>query len=242
MADDSEKDIDTGADDSQESKDTENEGADSNSDADDDGDGDAGDDEGEDDSKDDSDKSSEKDKDKDDDSEPEKRPKSVADFVAARRAKAAKKGDKDQKGDDGKDEKDDADDSDDDDSAPVTRKDLKAVMDPIVKERVEAQVDTDISSFTAAHPDFKPYAAKVRKWALHPNREGIPVRSIFYEVAGDDLMKIGAKRGKEADIKAKKDRTGGGSDDRDAGGSAEDVWKLTPAEFEKKQQEIRAKQ
>jgi hypothetical protein len=74
----------------------------------------------------------------------------------------------------------------------------------------------------------------------HPSRRALPIKSIFYEVAGDKLIKIGAERAKQADKKAKDSQTGGGSN---RGGEAnENVWNLTPEQFAERQEKIRRSQ
>jgi hypothetical protein len=46
----------------------------------------------------------------------------------------------------------------------------------------------------------------------------LPVKTIFYEVAGDKLLKIGADRKTKADEEAKGTQTGGGSNRAGSGG------------------------
>lgn len=247
------KDEDTGSEeeeDTSEDEDTENEGADSDGDDSEEEDEDDADSEEEDEDDDagngkgdKSKKSSKKDESKDDDEEPQKRPRSVADFVALRRGKAAKKAGKQNASDQGKDDgDDDEEDGEDAGEKPLTPKDLEKALTPFMQREEETRVDADISAFIATNPDLKPYAAKARKYALHPNRRDIPIKAIFYEVAGDDLLKIGAKRAKKADVEGKKSRTGGDSGGRGDEGDGSSVWKLPKKDFERMQQEIRAKQ
>jgi hypothetical protein len=155
----------------------------------------------------------------DDDSEPElRKPQkgaSNAEWAAWRaqeKAKAKAKQEAQKSGTDDTD--DDAEDSDDDDMSPedaaAIDKRIEKAIAPFKKQAAEQEVDTEIATFLNANPDFKPYAAKVRRWALHPNRQNVPVKSIFYEVAGDKLMALGAKRAKAADVKAQKTKSVGG--------------------------------
>jgi len=231
---------DEGADDGQESKteddadtsqktdanDAAEDGDDDGSDADDDADADAEDDKS-DDSKGNSDKKKSSDTADDDDAEGDeddgeeptsRRPKTNAEWAAKRVASkgakkdAAKGKSKDDAGSDDKD--DDGEDTDDElspeDAAAIDKRIAKH-LEPITKKAAEQEVETEIASFLQKNPDFKPYAAKAKRWALHPSRKDVPVKSIFYEIAGDKLLTIGAKRRAEADAKARKTRTGGGS-------------------------------
>lgn len=108
---------------------------------------------------------------------------------------------------------------------------------PLIDKSLAADDDKEITDFLTANPDFKPYEAKARRYMQHASRRSLPVRSIFYEVAGDNLMKIGAERSKAADAKAAGSQTGGGSSR--AGEGAQDDWKLTEDEFKAKQDKIR---
>jgi hypothetical protein len=72
---------------------------------------------------------------------------------------------------------------------------------------------------------------------VHPSRRNLPIKSIFYEVAGDNLLKIGAKRQSEADLKAKNSQSGGGSN-RAGEGKVSD-WDLPKDDFAAKQERIR---
>lgn len=197
----------------------------------------AGDGKGDDSKKDDK-KSDDKSKGEDDE-EPQSR-KSNAWWVAKRRGdkieKITKKDGDDSKADDKKG--DEGKGGDDDFDSKLDRA-LDERLEPLKKESIEKEVDTEIASIVAAEPKFKPYADKVRKWALHESRANVPIQSIFYEVAGKDLMKLGAEKAKEADEEAKKSAgTGGGSTGAD--GSPKSVWDMTPEEFQAEQLRIRS--
>lgn len=154
----------------------------------------------------------------DDDSEPELRKPKVGDSNAKWAAWRAQEKAKKQKSGESDKDNDDAEDSDDDDD--LSEEDRKAFdkriekqLAPLKQKAAEQEVETEIASFLAKNPDFKPFEAKVKRWALHPNREGVPVSSIFFEVAGPKLLALGAKRAKAADLKANRNKTpkGGGN-------------------------------
>ena len=114
----------------------------------------------------------------------------------------------------------------------------KATGDEDEDDDIDEADDQEIKTFLTDNPDFKPYEAKARKYMSHPSRKDVPISEIFYGVAGADLLKIGAKRGKIADNEAKKSKTGGGS--QDAGG-VKPVSEMSKAELEAKQNEVRSK-
>ena len=173
----------------------------------------------------------------DDKSEPEVRNRlSTQDFIIGRqKAKLAKKA----KAGEGEGEGNKA---DEDDEVAQEDKDLitkvvSPLLAPLVDKSLKAEDDQDVKDFLAENPDFKPFEAKVRRFMQHPSRKQMPIKSIFYEVAGDKLLKIGADRSKAADDKAKNSQTGGGSNRAGEGGKSD--WDLPKDEFEAKQERIR---
>lgn len=156
--------------------------------------------------------------DEDDGEEPElRKPKQSASNAewAAWRAQEKSKKAKDDADKSGDTKGEDVDDEDEDDLSPEDRaaldKRIAKHLAPFQKQAAEQEVEASIATFVKDNPDFAPFAAKAKRFALHPSRENIPIKSIFYEVAGDKLLAIGAKRAKAADIKAKKSQTGGGT-------------------------------
>lgn len=154
------------------------------------------------------------DTDADDGSEPEvRKPKvgaSNAEWAAWRAHQKAKKAD--ESGDDS--QKGDGDADEDDDTTPEAElidKRIQKHLEPLQQQAAENEVEASIAEFVKDNPDFAPFSQKVKRFALHPSRQNIPVKSIFYEVAGDKLLQIGAKRAKAADTKAKHSQTGGGN-------------------------------
>lgn len=185
------------------------------------------------------DKDTQKDKIEDDGAEPPVKPRlSKQDFIIGRqKAKLAKTQEK--QGDGTKDNSDT--DEDDDEVAPEDEALITKVVSkkfaPIIDKSLAADDDKEIMDFLTENPDFKPFEAKARRYMQHPSRRQLPVKSIFYEVAGDQLLKIGADRAKAADAKAKDTQTGGGSNR--AGEGAKSDWNLSKEEFEAKQERIR---
>lgn len=208
--------------------------------------GEAGDDAGAGDGKGD-DKGKDADDFKDDGNEPVVRQRKTAkDYIIERKTKKVEKLQKGDKQQGAKDEDEGGDEDaagDDDEIAPEDEALVSKVVDkklePLLKERREAEDKADVEAFVAANPDFAKYKAKVLRYIQHPSRANLPVESVFYEVAGPDLMKIGAKRAQAADDEAKKGRTGGGGS-RSVGGS-KPVSEMTDAEFQAMQETVRQK-
>ena len=177
------------------------------------------------------------DEDVDDGKEPEVKPRlSKQDFIIGRqKAKLAKKA-KAGEGEEG-DEAGEGDDEVAPEDEALINKVVSKTFAPIIDKTLQAEDDKDIQDFLTANPEFKPFEAKARRYMQHPSRRQLPVKSIFYEVAGDKLLKIGADRGKAADEKAKNTQTGGGSNRAGEGGKSD--WDLSKDDFEAKQERIR---
>lgn len=169
------------------------------------------------------------------DEEPKSRKRNI-DFIIQRKNDKIAKLEKEKGGaneDEGEGEEDDI---DSDDAKIIDKRVIKA-MTPFIQKQMLEEDESEISTFIKDNPDFAPYADKVRKFAQHPTRREMPIKSIFYEVAGDDLLKIGAAREKKATDKAKESSAGGG--DGTGGESEKGVWDLTPAEFAAQQEKLR---
>lgn len=134
-----------------------------------------------------------------------------------------------------KETEDDDDDEEDNDIAPED----EAMVDKVIRKRYGSKFDQldekadegEVKDFVADNPQFKPYKSKILKYLKHPSRSHLPVKTIALEVAGDDLMKLGAKKGKQADLKAKK-KAGGGHSPSSAGGSGKSTSDMSDKEFD----------
>jgi len=169
--------------------------------------------------------------------EPQTRKRTNVDFILERKNRKIEKlqGKKDDGADDESGEDDDIDEADE----KTVGKVVKKVLAPFIEKQMQEEDANEIADFIKQNPDFAPYAEKVKKFASHESRKNMPIKSIFYEVAGDDLLKIGAKRAKKAGDEAKETQAGGGS--AAGGGSEKGVWDLTPEEFAEKQEALRNK-
>jgi len=168
--------------------------------------------------------------------EPQTRKRNI-DFIRDRQARKAEK----QKAKQDNGAENDGDEEDDlaPEDAKVIDRRVKKILSPFIQKQMADEDAQEIADFVAKNPDFKPYVEKVARFAQHESRRYMPIESIFYEVAGKDLLKIGAERGKKADKEAKQTQAGGGSNR--GGDTPKNVWDLTPEEFAAEQEKIRNK-
>jgi len=177
--------------------------------------------------------------DDDNDEPPVRNVKTPKDFIIGRQKDKIEKlrGGKNKGGDN-----DEEADEDDDKVAPedetLIKKVVAPMLEPLVEQNLKAQDEKEIAEFVKANPEFAPYEAKARKWIAHPSRRHLPVETVFFEVAGKDLLKIGAERQKKADEKAKNTQTGGGSN-RGGEGGKKKVADMTDEEFANEQERVR---
>lgn len=150
-------------------------------------------------------------KDEEDNKEPVVRArKSSKDFILERQQKKIKK--LEAKKDDAKEDVDDSDEDEDvdEEDEKVVRKVASKILAPIFEEQIAKADEAEVQAFLANNKDFAPYEAKVRTYMKHESRRNLPIESIFYEVAGPDLLKLGAARAKAADDEARENGAGGG--------------------------------
>lgn len=136
----------------------------------------------------------------------------------------------------------DGDDTEDDinpEDAEVIEKVLDKRLAPIEAERQAAQDRNEVAAFVAENPEFKKYEAKVLRYMKHPSRAHLPASSIFYEVAGPDLMKLGAQRQQAAARKANETKSGGNASGREISDGKKSVKDMNSAEFEEYKNSVR---
>lgn len=182
--------------------------------------------------------------DKDDGTPPEtKKRLSTKDFIIGRQRAKLGKGEAKAKADDEGGDKGEGSEGEGDynDVAPEDEELINSVVlknfAPILDKTITAEDDKEVNEFVNTNPDFKPFEAKARRYIADPSRRHLPIKTIFYEVAGDKLLKIGAERERQANEKAKGTQTGGGSN-RAGEGSKKSVWDLSPEEFAIEQDKV----
>lgn len=112
------------------------------------------------------------------------------------------------------------------------------LLKPLVEEHIAAKNAKEVADFLEENPDFDRYKGKVERFMKHPSRQSIPASAIFYEVAGKDLMKMGADRLRAANEKASGSQAGGSGSNREAL-SPVDWSTATAAEMEAEQMRVR---
>lgn len=169
------------------------------------------------------------------DEEPKTRKRNI-DFILERKNRKIEK----LKGESGVADEEEDDDNIDPEDSKIIQKHVAKALSPFLAKQMQDEDSQEIGDFIKQNPDFAPYADKVRKFAQHPSRREMPIKALFYEVAGDDLLKIGADRVRKANAEARKTVAGGGTG---AGSDApKGAWDLTPEEFTAQQDAVRSKQ
>ena len=96
------------------------------------------------------------------------------------------------------------------DEAAITKV-VQKQLNPVQKRMEEQANIIETTNFIAAKPEFSKYRDTIIKHMNHPAYKNIPVDRIAKMVAGDDLIKIGAQKEREAQTKAAATKAGGSS-------------------------------
>lgn len=135
----------------------------------------------------------------------------------------------------------------------VIPEDLDTMDSKKVKEAIDKSVQAGISKATSAlaiqrinnevkeiidaHPEYKPFADRIKKWVTHPNRikfikNGFPVQSVVLEAIAPHLEKIGAEKARIADEKARRSAGGGATTPPAVATTAPDYKSMSVADIE----------
>lgn len=107
----------------------------------------------------------------------------------------------------------------------------------VKKALQEAQDKLEVDQFVQENPDFAKYKPVILKYLQHPVYNKIPVKNIAAMVASHELLKIGAKKEREAQEKANATKTQGSMIRKPSAGETD--WTKAPkSEFEKKKMEV----
>lgn len=110
---------------------------------------------------------------------------------------------------------------DDDDFGADTEEEVNKLvdkkLDPILKRNQEIQDRTEIASFLGTNPEFGKYKESIEAHVKDPNYRNIPIDRIAKMIAADDLMKIGARKEREAQRTADATRNNSNSGRKAAG-------------------------
>ena len=107
----------------------------------------------------------------------------------------------------------------------------------VKKQLQEAQDKMEVDSFVAEHPEYAKYKPVIAKYLQHPVYNKIPVKNIAAMVAAGDLMKLGAKKEREAQSKADATKTAG-TQFRKTGGNQTDWTKASKDEVEAQKRNV----
>lgn len=122
-----------------------------------------------------------------------------------------------------------------DDVDPDDLKTIEAIVEKktqsFKKALQEEQDRREVEMFVQTRPEFNKYKNVIMKYLKHPVYGQIPVKNIAAMVAADDLMKIGAKKEREAQAKADLTRSTGQATRQPEMGTP-DWSKMSKADFE----------
>jgi hypothetical protein len=127
------------------------------------------------------------------------------------------------------------DDFDTDEDRPVTKKELDERLRE--KER-EIASESMLNAFLEENPDYKPFAAKIRKTMNDPDYKNIPIGFVADGIAGRQVGQELKKEKEKADEEAEETKTGGSSRPSAKATSKKKVWDMTKDEFAKHQAEV----
>lgn len=88
--------------------------------------------------------------------------------------------------------------------------------------------EIEVNGFIQGRPEFEKYKPVIMKYLKHPAYSNIPVKNIASMVAANDLMKLGAKKEREAQKTADATRTKGTPARKPSGASTD--WSTAPKE------------
>lgn len=118
---------------------------------------------------------------------------------------------------------------------PEDAKTIGAIVDKQTagfKQQLRKTQDrNEVEAFLQDKPQFSKYKQVILKALDNETWGKLPVSSVAYAIAGEDMMKLGAKAEREAQIKADSTKTGGTMARRPQG-QAKDWTKASKADFE----------
>ena len=101
-----------------------------------------------------------------------------------------------------------------------------------VKKQLQDTADRlEVDQFVQEKPEFAKYKPIILKYLQHPVYSKIPVKNIAAMVASSDLIKLGAKKERDAQAKADATKTSGQTVRKEQGGTT-DWTKASKDEFE----------
>lgn len=117
---------------------------------------------------------------------------------------------------------------------------IKPLQEQIGRQTEGLQANTDakeVDGLIREKPEFEPYRGQILAYMKHPSYSNVTALNIAKIVAGDDLMKLGAQKEREAAGEVAKTKGAGGTARRSEGGG-KDWSKVSKEEFEAKRTEV----
>lgn len=105
----------------------------------------------------------------------------------------------------------------DEDIAPDDQELIKKVVDTEYGKKIDSllaiqqqqQDEKEISEIKAKYPQLEAHFNKAESWWKHESRRNIPFKSVLFEVAGDDLLNVGAEMERNAQTKSNQTKVAG---------------------------------
>jgi len=72
----------------------------------------------------------------------------------------------------------------------------------IESQKQAQRIESELKDLIKSNPVLAKYENKIRTWANHPSRSHLKVESVAYEIAGKDLLKLGAQLATQANAEA----------------------------------------
>ena len=111
-----------------------------------------------------------------------------------------------------------------------------------VKKALQEQKDQlEVDDFISKKPEFAKYKPVILKYLKHDVYSKIPVKNIAAMVAADDLVRLGAKKEREAQAKADSTKTGGTIARKPEGGTT-DWSRASKEDFEAHKRRVMGQQ
>lgn len=115
----------------------------------------------------------------------------------------------------------------------------RAAVNTALDNSVKIRVDNTVNNYLSQHPEYAPYADKIRTFVNHPNRfglvkAGLPVENVIIEAIGvKNIMRIGAEMAAKSLADANQSKNDGGNKPTPPAGVTTDLRKMPMTDFAK---------
>lgn len=138
----------------------------------------------------------------------------------------------------GKDKKETAGDEDDLDENAKFRQQMQSDMQKERDRTQKLQNKMEVDSYIGANPEFKKYKEAIDAHVNDKAYANIPVERIAKMVAADDMMKLGARRERQAQTKVNATHSPGNTARQPAGGGGPNWLTASREDFQAKRAEV----